>query len=199
MGAGLIFFAILALIGGYFLIKKYNSLDRAFFGYNDPDYETSGLGFVIVGIAIGAVLTIIYAVWSMLDYNQNFHSFINYLGGCLLALNLAIAWFRTLTGPLPISGAIGKTVFLTFTILVGVLMGIAGSFIVLAAVVLYIILAAVSGASSSDSGKKVKASSGDIIDSFFGDKTLTHSGGDEYRDSAGNRYRRDGNDFYKID
>lgn len=189
---------ILALIAGYFFIKKFTSIDRYFFSGGDPDYEPSGDRYLMLSIIIGALGSAAYFGNKLFYWDLNPKAIIYMAASCVatitfMAMIYAIAFYER-----P-AMCFGKCVFMLFTCLIGAAMGVAGSVILFVIVVLWLILA-VLGSAISGNPDKVKVKSNDMIGSIFGgEKTLTHESGDIYRDSSGHHYEKNGSDFTQID
>lgn len=189
---------ILALIAGYFFIKKFTSIDRYFFSGGDPDYEPSGDRYLMLSIIIGALGSAVYFGNEIFSWHMNPKSLGFLIAGAVAAVAFMSMIYMIALYKSP-GKCFGKCVFMLFSCIIGALMGVAGSAIVFAIVAIWLILA-VLGSAISGNPDKVKVKSNDMIGSIFGgEKTLTHESGDIYRDSSGHHYEKNGSDFTQID
>ena len=147
---------IVAVVAGFFFIKKFPSIEHRFFGSGDAGDEesSSGVIFLYTSAAIGAFT----AAWVFiagvfgLYFNKEgvFYASASLLAIVTFASMAYSAFHNTSVGQM-----IGKMVFMAFSCVVGALMGAAGSVILFGILIIvmffYIIGAALSGSGSSSS------------------------------------------------
>lgn len=154
---------IIALVGGYFFIKRFSSIERYFFGSDDANADEAGSGvtFLMVATAIGALATAWGIIANIFDLSYSKEG-ITYTGVSLVVLvifgSMAHAAFHSNS----VGRMIGKMAFMALSCLLGALVGAAGSVIVFGILVIvmfiYIFGAALSGNSSSSSRSSYSSS-----------------------------------------
>lgn len=146
---------IIAVVAGFYFIKKFPSIEHRFFGNGDTDdEEASGVIFLYACTAIGALATAWGFIAGIFDLSFRMEGII-YAGVSLLAIvtfaSMAYSAFHNTS----VGQMIGKMVFMAFSCVVGALMGAAGSVILFGILIIvlffYIFGAALSGSGSSSS------------------------------------------------
>lgn len=152
---------IVALVAGFFFVKKFSSIETYFFGTDDTQ---NGSLFLLASMAVGAFA----AGWGIITgvFNLDFNSSAILFAGVGLTFAvvcgaMAYACFHS-SGVL---NMLGRMVFLALSCVIGALIGAAGSVIVFGIIVLVVIgyvlkfAASSSGSSSSSSSSSSDSSS----------------------------------------
>lgn len=200
-----ILIAIAALVGGYFFVMKYDSIEEKFFGED----ASAGQLFVLASGVAGALMTIGIFAHQMINFDMP-EAFFPYVGGCLLAIVYGAAVFDSFFNSDGYGRAIGKMVMRLFACGIGAAMGAAVSMILIAGVVLWIFLkifgAALSSQSSSSSSNytPTQSSSDDEMEISVDGEMFNRKAKDEgfgvIRDDHGDRWRKGwGGSLEKID
>lgn len=191
-----IIIAILALVAGYYFVKKYDSIENYFFGASD---EADGKVFVIWSAAAGAIVSageILHQIFKF-DLPQWFFFF---LGGAFLIVIFAMAMYDALFNTATIGRAIGKIALRLVACVIGGAMGVAGSIIVFLAICLWLVLQILSGTVSGMGKSASESSSSDSSSdsqeyeiNVDGEMTVRRAkdiGGGQFRDDHGDYWRQ---------
>lgn len=166
-----ILLAICALVGGYFFLKYFNTIDASLFASTDEEYEPFGMitvavcGFAGALAAGGEFIDSMFKLgWNMM----NIHMMAAYVG----AVCLAYCVYNAIVRMRSVGAIIGKIVFLWVACGIGALVGALGAVVVICAlvimVILYVLSAMASGSSSSSGKKSWKADDGTRIEESKG-------------------------------
>jgi len=191
----IVVFAILAIVGGFFLIKCYNRIDSALFGKGNPSYHPSGRGVVWFSMIMGALVGSIFLYNQMVDSNERLVTVYYYTAVSLLVIVVAIALLYVITGSGSMAEVIGKSLFLPVCCIVAFGVGIAAAFIVFLVAVIYLISIATKSAMEADKKSTIRTKS-DLIG--YGGMKLKRLSGDIFENSEGARFRKEGNRVYEI-
>ena len=191
----IIIIALLALIGGFLLIKNYNKIDTKLFGNNNPDYKPSGLGIIQFAMITGAVFGAIYIYNQFTDGSEKLNSVYYYTATSLLVIVITIAVFNVLTGDGSIGTIVSKSLFIAICSIIAFGVGLATTFIVFVGLLIYIISTGVKSAYEEERKSIIKTKSGLMGE---GSMTLRRVSGDVYENEGGERFRRDGNTVKSI-
>lgn len=198
-----ILLAIAALVGGYFFVMKYDSIEEKFFGED----ASSGQLFVFASGVAGALMAVGIFAHQMFNFDMP-DMFFPFVGGCLLTIVYGVSVFDAFFTSSGYGRAIGKMVVRIFGCGIGALMGAAVSVILIIGVVLWIVLkffgAAMSSSSSSSSSSSQPQTSQDEMEISVDGEMFSRKAKDEgfgvIRDDRGDRWRKGwGNQLEKID
>lgn len=192
----IIIIALLALIGGFLLIKNYNKIDTKLFGNNNPDYKPSGLGIIQFAMITGAVFGAIYIYNQFTDGSEKLNSVYYYTATSLLVIVITIAVFNVLTGDGSIGTIVSKSLFIAICSIIAFGVGLATTFIVFVGLLIYIISTGVKSAYEEEERKSIIKTKSGLMGE--GDMTLRRVSGDVYENEGGERFRRDGNTVKSI-
>lgn len=192
----IIFIAILAVIGGFLLIKNYSKIEAALFGNNNADYKPCGLGIIRFSMITGALFGAIYIYNQFTDGNEKLNSVYYYTAISLLIIVITIALFHVFMGNDSIGITIGKSFFITICSIIAFGIGIATTFIVFVGFIIYIISVGLKSAYEEEKRKRTIKTKAGLMGE--GSMTLTRMSGDIYEDENGARYRRDGDTVRSI-
>lgn len=208
--------AVGALLLGILFIKRYDRIDRHFFGRirrtvpdmntgrltlrtvasDDPDYKPFGRFQVLASAVCGAAICIIMVMTS------NFFGLgANYSAGKSLSLAAALVWVVILSYNLyeaiarmeTFGTRIGKFVFLTAACVIGFGAGVVGSLLIFAAIVFYIIFLAMKFAVSGRSLKpgEIELDDGTVVRNrkgLFGEDNWEEKDGKNVFDRTGDTF-----------
>lgn len=192
----IIILAIIAVIGGFLLIKYYNNIDIALFGDKNPDYQPSGRWILWLSMITGAVFGAIFLYNQFADSNKDLDNVYYYTAVSLLITIIVIGLFNIVASQVQIGKTIGKCLFITLCSAVAFGVGVAAAFIVFIASIIYVITLLVSSANDSyEKGRLIKTQSGLLGE---GGMTLRRLSGNIYVNDQGQRFRRDGNSVTEI-
>lgn len=183
--ATFIIIAIIALIGGYFFVKKYDAIETALVGAED---ETDGKVFVLWSAGAGALMTVGIVLHNMFNFDIPSWIF-PYLGCAALITVFGMSMFDAMFNTATTGRAIAKTVIRFVACLIGAAMGAAVSIIMLAILCIWFFLKVAGGALSSSSSSSSSSPSS------------SNSNQEEYEiDVPGEAFMRKGHDvgFGKI-
>ena len=192
----IIIIALLALIGGFLLIKNYNKIDTKLFGNNNPDYKPSGLGIIQFAMITGAVFGAIYIYNQFTDGSEKLNSVYYYTATSLLVIVITIAVFNVLTGYGSIGTIVSKSLFIAICSIIAFGVGLATTFIVFVGLLIYIISTGVKSAYEEEERKSIIKTKSGLMGE--GSMTLRRVSGDVYENEGGERFRRDGNTVKSI-
>lgn len=192
----IIIIALLALIGGFLLIKNYNKIDTKLFGNNNPDYKPSGLGIIQFAMITGAVFGAIYIYNQFTDGSEKLNSVYYYTATSLLVIVITIAVFNVLTGDGSIGTIVSKSLFIAICSIIAFGVGLATTFIVFVGLLIYIISTGVKSAYEEEERKSIIKTKSGLMGE--GGMTLRRVSGDVYENEGGERFRRDGNTVKSI-
>mgnify|MGYP001508613260 CR=1 FL=1 len=192
----IIIIALLALIGGFLLIKNYNKIDTKLFGNNNPDYKPSGLGIIQFAMITGAVFGAIYIYNQFTDGSEKLNSVYYYTATSLLVIVITIAVFNVLTGDGSIGTIVSKSLFIAICSIIAFGVGLATTFIVFVGLLIYIISTGVKSAYEEEERKSIIKTKSGLMGE--GSMTLRRVSGDVYENEGGERFRRDGNTVKSI-
>ena len=192
----IIIIALLALIGGFLLIKNYNKIDTKLFGNNNPDYKPSGLGIIQFAMITGAVFGAIYIYNQFTDGSEKLNSVYYYTATSLLVIVITIAVFNVLTGDGSIGTIVSKSLFIAICSIIAFGVRLATTFIVFVGLLIYIISTGVKSAYEEEERKSIIKTKSGLMGE--GSMTLRRVSGDVYENEGGERFRRDGNTVKSI-
>lgn len=183
-----IILAICALVGGYFFLKYFNTIDVSIFSSTDEEYEPFGMitvaicGFVGAFSAGGAFIDSLFKLrWEMM----NIYMTAAYVG----AICLAYCVYDAIVRMRSVGAIIGKISFLWIACGIGALVGALGAVAVICVLavvlVLYVLAAMLKGSSSSSGKKSWKADDGTTIEESKG-----ICGESYYSDNSGRNYEK---------
>lgn len=189
---------IVALVAGFFFVKKFSSIETYFFGTDDAQ---NGSLFLLASMAVGALA----AGWGIITgvFNLDFNSSAILFAGvgltfAVVCSSMAYACFHS-SGVL---NMLGRMAFLAVSCIIGALIGAAGSVIVFGIIVLVVIgyvlkfAASSSGSSSSsssDSSSPVSNNNDEIEISVDGEmftRKAKDVGCGTYRDDRGDEWEK---------
>lgn len=191
---------IVALVAGFFFVKKFSSIETYFFGTDDTQ---NGSLFLLASMAMGALA----AGWGIITgvFNLDFNSSAILFAGvgltfAVVCSAMAYACFHS-SGVL---NMLGRMVFLAVSCVIGALIGAAGSVIVFGIIVLVVIgyvlkFAASSSGSSSSSSSSTSApvsnnNNNDEIEISVDGEMFTRKAKDvgfgTYRDDRGDEWEK---------
>ena len=196
---------IIAVVAGFYFIKKFPSIEHRFFGNGDTDdEEASGVIFLYACTAIGALATAWGFIAGIFDLSFRMEGII-YAGVSLVAIVMFGSMVYSTFHNMGVGQMIGKMAFMAFSCVVGALMGAAGSVILFGILIIvlffYIFGAALSGSgsssssSSSSSDASSSSSSNDdefeiSVDGEMFNRKARDVGFGKIRDDHGDTWRR---------
>lgn len=191
---------LVALIAGYFFVKKFSTIECYIFGNGDKDEygAESGEIFLIISIAFAALAS----AWLLLVnvFNLDFSKeMIVYAGVGLVAVDIFAAMAHAMFNSTSIGRMLGKMLFMAVSCVIGALMGVAGSVIVFAILALmfalFVLKAMLSGGlnTSSSSSNSNSPANDDVeisVEGELGVRRAKDLGGGTYRDNCGDTWTR---------
>ncbi|MFS2719435.1 hypothetical protein AAH048_08700 [Parabacteroides merdae] len=181
---------IVGFILGVWFLKKFDRIDCAFFAREGETYESFGGISILLCLAGGAIAGAVFVIGGMIAERQDWSDAAVLTGGLLAIAGWCHSVCQTI---LYIDGTgrrVGRVLFMFFTCVLCVLLGAAGSLLILLACLLMLLSGALKGAAEADKGK------GYIVDKY-GNKTKITSRargvlGETYiKTSDGRSYRGD--------
>ncbi len=136
MIALVIVLAIIAVIAGYFFIKKYNDMDKALFG-DIKGYHPIGIYLVYISVTMGAIFGGLFLYQELGDESLNTDMFY-VLVYTIMSLILCTSIYQSILIFDSAELIIGKSLWTIFSCALAFIIGAAGSFIVFCVVVLWI-------------------------------------------------------------
>lgn len=127
--------AIVALIGGYFFLKKYNKIDASLFK-SVEGYKPFGTQMVYLSAIVGAIFGGIFLYNGFASTNWNLDVLI-VIVYTLFVLILCISIYQSILAFDTIGGMIGKSLWMIFSCALAFVIGAAGSFVVFCVIVLW--------------------------------------------------------------
>lgn len=191
----IIILAILAIVGGWYLLKNYDRFDiRLFANPEEGSYSPSGKMMVIFAGVIGTVAGGIVLAENVLNVNAEMW-IIKYTIGALFFTCLMAAFMQALLSYRVLGQALGKCAFMFGYCLVAFIIGILGSWIVFAALIIYLFVIIINMMFKSGFERETIRTNGGLFESG---KTLTQVSGDIFEGPDGSQWRREGNKVYSI-
>ncbi len=184
-----IIFAIIALIGGYFFVKKYSKMDVALFG-SIEGYNPSGIYLVYSSTVIGAIFGCLSVYKKMFDDSLN-NDVMGVVIFTVMSLLLCVSIYHSILVFDSVGAMVAKSLWMIFSCALSAVIGFVGSVVVITVVVLFLFIKImlkvaleVDTSSSSSGGKKIY---GEIEAKVL---HLTHLHDDIYRSADGKHYRK---------
>ncbi len=182
---------ILGLIAGYLFITKFDKIDRTLFASDDSsEYHSSGTLVIYICAAIGAILGVVMLMDS--DYINELKVLIAFCLSIMICASIFQAFLCMNTA----AAILGKSLFMTFSCILAMVIGIVGSVAVIILIIIYLILAIMGKAAFGDGGLLGSSSSKPnsyVIDGDGNHIPLKYEGDDIYRDNQGNQWIDKGN------
>ncbi len=149
----IIILAIAALVGGYFFIKKYKTIDKALFG-KVVDYKPFGINMVYISAIIGAIFGCVFLYGEFANKTVDSTTpllliYFIYIHIFCLCVYQAILRLDT------VGAIIGKSLWMLFSCVLAAVIGAVGSVVIICIIILYLVIA-VLGGMIFGSGKKTK-------------------------------------------
>ncbi len=182
---------IIALIAGYFFVKKYNKIDSMLFS-SVKDYQPFGITIVYVAAFAGAVFGCLYCYKELIDESINLENYFQ-LAYMIFTLVISASIYQTFLMLNGTGAIIAKSLWMLVSCVLAAVIGFAGSVVVIAIVMILLILV-IFGKMALGSGNTYK-----IKDEDGNTHTMTDGGllfgqrdesGHEWEHTGGNEYRR---------
>lgn len=189
----LIVLFILALL----LVIKYNKIDTALFGYvrKDAKYVPFGQKSILASAACGAVMAVGVVMKKIFNMNWEVEGYV-VAGILLLIIVVSYNVYRSFTLMPTMGSAIGKSIFLLCTSIIGAAVGVVGSLIIIGLLILYLILMVFTGALSGGNSTTSSYNNEPEYDATTTDESgferKLRESGSGYIDDKGDRWKSSG-------
>ncbi len=186
-----IIFAIIALIGGYFFVKKYSKMDVALFG-SIEGYNPSGIYLVYASTVIGAVFGSLFVYKEMFDDSLN-NDVMGVVIFTVMSLLLCVSIYHSILVFDSVGAMVAKSLWMIFSCALSAVIGFVGSVVVITVVFLIIFIKIITQmALGSGNTYKIKDGDGNthtVTDGglLFGQRDES---GHEWEHTGGNEYHR---------
>ncbi len=189
---------ILALVAGYFFIKKYDAIEKFLFGRDDEDYVSAGLLPVVVCAFFGAIMGAVPMLESIFNTEWQSAS-ICFVCGIMIVLVLSYNVFDAVVRMSSTGTVLGKILFATVACIIGAAVGAAGAIVVICIVIVVAIIFVAGlllggAAGGGKSSKSVTLEDGTVLSNSKG-----ICGEDNFSDSGGSSWSKTGSDTYSKD
>lgn len=192
----IVIIAIALLVGGFFFVKNFERIENRFFG-DGGECEASSYIFVLISAAIGAIA----AAWGIIGNIADFADplMVSFCGTCVLLGAICCALGHIAFHCYTTAQMLGRMLFVTVACIIGAIIGVAGSILVLAALVLifilYVLAVVFSGSGSSSSrGRSSNNNDNEVrfsVDGEMGDRIGRDIGGGTILDNNGDVWEKD--------
>ncbi len=191
----IIILAILVIAGGWYLLKNYDRFDiRLFANSEDGSYSPSGKMMVILAGMIGAVAGGIIIAENVFKVDAEMWV-MKYTIGALFFSCLTAAFMQALLSYRVLTQALGKCAFMFGYCLVAFILGVLGSWIVFAALIIYMFVMIINLMFKAGFERETIRTKGGLFESG---QTMTQVSGDIFEGPNGTQWRREGNKLYSI-
>ena len=193
----IIIFALAAFAGGILLIKNYDRLDiRYFADATHSTYTPTGKSLVILSALVGALIGCVFFASEVFRLNLCAWA-VQYAAGALLVTCIGAACMQALLSYEALSRALAKCGFITACCLVAFFVGLMGSALAFAAIVIYMFCIIIQMMWDSGFKHETIRTQGGLFESGQDLKQET-PGSQIFVGPDGRRWRREGNKVHLI-
>ena len=175
-----IIFAIVAVIAGYFLYKKYETIDVFLFAKGNPDYVPFGKSYLLVSAVIGGIYALVSVILS--ETGGGNVNVVSIVAGVVFLVIYGLMVWQIVKNIVDVKTRVWKSLFALVCVAVSAIIGVLAMMLIIMAVVLFLLWKIIDifflGGSSSGKRVKLRKENGEEVEGTKG------FGGDVYGDDG---------------